>query len=88
MSYLDYVCTLNLYQIVKCFYPGEYTGPYPPADVLEKASDMIFNHRTEYPLLGALQRGLGGPQCVISGVQTKLGHFIGKLVNIVYGILL
>lgn len=80
MSYLDYVCTLNLYQIVKCFYPGEYTGPYPPADVLEKASDMIFNHRTEYPLLGALQRGLGGPQCVISGVQTKLGHFIDHLI--------
>lgn len=77
---MDYLCILNLYQLVKSFHPGTYTGPLPPADVLEKAVDYLAKD-VDYPLLGALQQGLGGRQYVMSGVRTKLGHFIGNLLN-------
>lgn len=58
-------------------YPGGYKGSLPPVDIIEKAIDMCHSNTNNFPLKAALEHGLGGEDYVLTGVRSKLGHFIG-----------
>lgn len=70
---------LLLYQSIKTMYPM-YDGPWPQQDLLEYVN-MIKLIPPAYSLKPGLERALGGPQYVYNDLKTKLGHYIGKLLN-------
>lgn len=67
---------LKLYQATMTLYPGGYKGSLPPTDILEKAIGLN-QQNLDFPLKAALEHGLGGEDYVLTGVRSKLGHFIG-----------
>jgi len=68
---------LKLYQATMTLYPGGYKGPLPPMEFIEKASNIYQQNVNDFPLKSALEYGLGGIDYVLTGVRSKLGHFIG-----------
>lgn len=68
---------LKLYQASKTLFPGGYKGSLPPQEIIEKAVKLYHNNINDFPLKAALEHGLGGSDYVLSGVRSKLGHFIG-----------
>jgi len=68
---------LKLYQATKTLYPGGYKGPLPPMEFIEKAISIYQHNVNDFPLKSALEYGLGGADYVLTGVRSKLGHFIG-----------
>lgn len=58
-------------------YPGGYKGSLPPAEIIEKAFDIYRQNTNDFPLKAAIEHGLGGVDYVLTGVRSKLGHFIG-----------
>lgn len=73
----DYVMLLKLYQATMTLYPGGYKGTLPPAEIIEKAINICYQNVDEFPLKFALDHGFGGSDYVLTGVRSKLGHFIG-----------
>lgn len=73
----DYIMLLKLYQVTITLYPGGYKGELPPKDIIEKAIDVYYQYFNNFPLKAALEHGLGGSDYVLTGVRSKLGHFIG-----------
>jgi hypothetical protein len=69
---------LKLYQATVTLYPGGYKGNLPPTDILEKAINLNQQNLDNFPLKAALEHGLGGEDYVLTGVKSKLGHFIGS----------
>ncbi|VVC33957.1 Hypothetical protein CINCED_3A003898 [Cinara cedri] len=76
----DYIMLLKLYQAAVTLFPGGYDGPLPPPDVLKKATDIYQKSFRNFPLKTALEHGLGGSDYVLSGVRSKLGHFIDHIL--------
>lgn len=74
----DYIMLLKLYQATLTLYPGGYNGSLPPADIIEKSIDIYHQKIKDFPLKAALEHGLGGADYVLTGVISKLGHFIGS----------
>lgn len=74
----DHLMLISIYQAVKTLYPM-YTGPWPNPQTIELAAKTNGIHAMESPLRDSLVQGLGDKRCVLNGVSTKLGHFIGKL---------
>lgn len=68
---------LKLYQATLTLFPGGYKGSMPPADIIQKAIDIYQQNVNNFPLKAALEHGLGGEDYVLTGVRSKLGHFIG-----------
>lgn len=58
-------------------YPGGYNRTLPPKEIIEKAINIYKQNINDYPLKEALEYGLGGKNYVLTGVKSKLGHFIG-----------
>lgn len=73
----DYIMLLKLYQATMTLYPGGYQGPLPPMEFIEKAINIYQQNVNDFPLKSALEHGLGGSDYVLTGVRSKLGHFIG-----------
>lgn len=73
----DYVMLLKLYQATMTLYPGGYKGSLPPTEIIKKAIKLCHQNVDEFPLRFALDHGLGGNEYVLTGVRSKLGHFIG-----------
>lgn len=68
---------LRLYQAAVTLYPGGYKGALPPTEILEKAIDINQQNVNNFPLKAALEYGLGGSDYVLTGIRSRLGHFIG-----------
>ncbi|XP_066995295.2 FAST kinase domain-containing protein 2, mitochondrial isoform X2 [Anabrus simplex] len=80
-NFLDLMQLLLLHQAVVTLMPS-YAGPWPPDDIIQKASALNGSNITDFPLRGALEHGLGGNAYVCTRVFTKLGHFIDHAVAI------
>lgn len=70
---------LKLYQATITLYPGGYKGTLPSTDIIEKAIGIYQQNVKGFPLKAALEHGLGGSDYMLTGVRSKLGHFIGML---------
>lgn len=73
----DYIMLLKLYQATVTLYPGGYKQSLPPMKFIEKAIDIYQQNINDFPLKSALEHGLGGSDYILTGVKSKLGHFIG-----------
>lgn len=73
----DYIMLLKLYQVTMTLYPGGYSGILPPKEILDKAIGIYQQNINHFPLKEALEYGLGGNDYVLTGIRSKLGHFIG-----------
>ncbi|XP_025191061.1 uncharacterized protein LOC112591452 [Melanaphis sacchari] len=76
----DYIMLLKLYQASTTLYPGGYKGSLPPQEIIEKSIKIYQHNIIDFPLKAALEHGLGGSDYVLTGVRSKLGHFIDYLV--------
>nr|CAD7394949.1 unnamed protein product [Timema cristinae] len=76
---LDHLQLLTLYHAVFTLHPT-YSGPLPPSAIMQEAMSKNGEHVKDFPLKGALERGLGGSCYLLTKVHTKLGHFVDHVV--------
>ncbi|KAI5707082.1 hypothetical protein M8J75_014270 [Diaphorina citri] len=76
---LDYFQLVSVHQINQTLNPNPQSNLEPPRQFLMKAVEF-HRARKEYPLLAALERGLGGKQFVLNDVFTKYYHYIDHLI--------
>ncbi|KAI5740835.1 hypothetical protein M8J76_007767 [Diaphorina citri] len=70
---------VSVHQINQTLNPNPQSKLEPPRQFLMKAVEF-HRARKEYPLLAALERGLGGKQFVLNDVFTKYYHYIDHLI--------
>nr|CAD7401538.1 unnamed protein product [Timema poppensis] len=76
---LDHLQLLTLYHAVFTLHPT-YSGPLPPSAIMQEAMSKNGEHVKDFPLKGALERGLGGSCYLLTKVHTKLGQFVDHVV--------
>nr|CAD7260599.1 unnamed protein product [Timema shepardi] len=76
---LDHLQLLTLYHAVFTLHPT-YSGPLPPSTIMQEAMSKNGEHVKDFPLKGALERGLGGSCYLLTKVHTKLGQFVDHVV--------
>lgn len=79
-NFHDYVMLLKVYQATMTLYPGGYKGSLPKNEFLNKAIELYQQNIDYFPLKAPLEQGLGGEDYVLTGVRSKLGHFIGLYI--------
>lgn len=68
---------LKLYQATMTLYPGGYQGTLPSSEFIDKAIEIYQQNVEDFPLKACLEQGLGGNDYVLTGIRSKMGHFIG-----------
>ena len=67
----------------------EYDGPFPSPILIKECHQNMYEDRKQKENVRssvekALQTGIGGLPYVASGLFSKYGHFVGKILNYNY----
>uniref|UniRef100_A0A182M1N2 RAP domain-containing protein n=1 Tax=Anopheles culicifacies TaxID=139723 RepID=A0A182M1N2_9DIPT len=76
---VDYLQLSELGQTLSLLYSGQYQGPYPAKQYVEK-SVMLLLQNNDHPLLKPLEFAFGGAEYVSTQVVTEQGHVLDHVI--------